>query len=77
MVLQRYPNSYEVIYLQALRPPDASILAHNADGSGGEWYSRLSHPDAAIICPVRARRVTAREVQEHLDAAGIATDAPS
>jgi hypothetical protein len=37
-------------------------LAFNADGHGGEWYSAGSRPSAAIIFPVRAKRVTANDV---------------
>lgn len=43
------------------------ILAFDRDGQGGEWYSAQSQPDAEILFGVRARRVTAREVQEWLD----------
>jgi hypothetical protein len=45
------------------------ILAYNAQGNGGEWYSATSRPNAAILFPVSHRRVSARQVQEFLDAA--------
>lgn len=45
------------------------VLAFDADGRGGEWYSGGSRPEAAIVYPVGWRRVTARGVQDHLDMA--------
>jgi hypothetical protein len=43
------------------------FLAFRADGTGGEWYSAGSRPDAAILYPVSDRYVTSREVQDWLD----------
>jgi hypothetical protein len=43
------------------------FLAFDEEGRGGEWYSANSWPDVPIKFPVRAQRVTAREVQDFLD----------
>ena len=46
------------------------VLVFDSGGGGGEWYSRSSYGfgDDAIVFGVRHRRVSAREVQEWLDA---------
>lgn len=43
------------------------FLAFDQNGHGGEWYSRESRPDVAIRFPVKARRVTVREVKDWYD----------
>lgn len=50
------------------------MLAFDAEGRGGEWYSANSRPIAAILFPVGHERVTAREVQEWLDVRAEAGD---
>lgn len=44
------------------------VLAFDEDGTGGEWYSAGSRPNAPLVYPVGWRRVTARDVQDWLDA---------
>lgn len=43
------------------------FLAFDAEGRGGEWYSRDARPDAAILFPVKPWRLTQRDVQYWLD----------
>lgn len=53
------------------RAPSGGFCLFGPDGSGGYWYSYGSQPEnvrpETIKYDVPDRRVTAREVQEHLD----------
>jgi hypothetical protein len=50
------------------------FLAFDRNGHGGEWYSKGSRPNVAILFPVGNRRVTAREVKDWHDDMTAATE---